>query len=249
MQIGTGRQAIYTSSVALLTIVLALSFTVAAQTIREKLTQPTDYRPRATEPDKQLVEVAQHFKIPMAIEWLDQQQAPGKVPELSFDKGSLLDLITAIVDRALQENLIVEDRIVRVFSPSAYNHELSFLNLKMKAFCVADESVLGASYSIKHGIDVMLYPEYFKHGFAGGYGGGERLLWIKDINICVDNATIRDLLTEIAAQSGKTAWIAHITPEELRGKEPFWKGVPMNNYGTSAITGHWQFFALVEYDR
>ena len=69
---------------------------------------------------------------------------------------------------------------------------------------------------------------------------------VKAINICVDNASIRELLTEIAAQSGQAGWIAHIKPEELKTKEPFWKGVPMNEHGASPITGHWQFFALVE---
>jgi hypothetical protein len=249
MQIGTLSQAIYNRSVALLTILIILSLPVAAQTVREKLQQPATYRLRATNPDEQLIEVARHFKIPMAIEWLDEKPAGDQVTELKFDKGSVLDLIRAIVDRAPHENLIVEDRIVRVFPPSAFSNKLNFLNLKMKAYCVADESVFGANYSVKLGIDTMLYPERFKHGFGGGYGGGEPLFWIKAINLCVDNPSIRELLTEIAAQSGQAGWIAHIKPQELKAKEPFWKNVPMNEYGTSPITGHWWFFALVEDDR
>jgi hypothetical protein len=228
---------------------LALSFSVDAQTVREKLEHPTDYRPRATEPDEQLIEVARHFKIPMAIEWLDEKPATGQFAELRFDKGSVLDLIRAIIDRAPQENLIVEDRIVLVFPPSAFSNKLNFLNLRLKNYCVADESVLGANFSVRLGIDMALYPEQFKHGFAGGYGGGEELLWIKGINLSVNKASIRELLTEIAAQSGKAGWVAHLKPDELIGKVTFWKGVPMNEYGTSPITGHWRFFELMEYDR
>lgn len=249
MQIGTRRQAIYNRSVALLTISFALPFSVRAQTVREKLQQPANYRLRATAPDEQLVEVAQHFKIPMAIEWLDEKPATGQVADLKFDKGSVLELIRAIVDRAPQENLIVEDRIVRVFPPSAFNNRLNFLNLRLKEYCVKDESVLGAEFAVRIEIDAMLYPKEFKHGFNGGYGGGEKLLWIEAINICVYKPSIRQLLTEIAAQSGQAGWIAHLKPEELKGKNPFWKGVPIDEYGTSPITGHWQFFALVEYDR
>jgi hypothetical protein len=226
-----------------------VSFPVAAQTVREKLQQKTVYRPRATEPDEQLIEVARHFKIPMGIEWLDEKPATGELAELRFDKGSVLDLIRAIVDRAPQENLIVEDRIVRIFPPSALDNKLNFLNLRLEHYCVSDECVLGANFEIRMCIDTMLYPKEFENGSAGGYGGGAELLWLRAINLCVDNPSIRELLTEIAAQSGKAAWMAHLKPEELKGKKPFWKGVPLNEYGTSPITGHWHFFELVEYDR
>lgn len=249
MQVKSRRQAIYNRSVALLTIVCSLSWPVTAQTLREKLQQPANYHPRATEPDQQLIEVARHFEIPMAIEWLDEKPAAGQLEEIKFDQGSVLDLIRAIIDRAPQENLILEERIVRVFAPSAFNNPLNFLNLRLEEYRVADECVLGANFEVKIGIDTMLYPEEFKYGCAGGYGGGEKLLWIKAINIHIDHASIRELLTEIAAQSGKVAWVAHLKPEELKGKNPFWQGVPLNEYGTSPITGHWYFFELIEYNR
>ena len=249
MQIGTMRQAIYNRSVALLIMLLTLSVPIAAQTVREKLQQQTNYRPRTTAPDEQLIEVARHFKIPMAIEWLDEKPAANQLADLKFDKGSVLDLIKAIVKRAPQESLIVEDRIVRVFPPSAFNKRLNFLNLRLKGYCVKDECVYGADFEVRIGIDTMLYPREFRYGMNGGYGGGEETLWINEINICVDNSSVRELLTQIAAQSGKTGWIAHLKPKELKGKSPFWKGVPLNEHGTSAITGHWHFFALVEDDR
>jgi len=245
VQIGAMQQAIYNRSVTLLIILLTLPVLGAAQTVSEKLQQQTNYRPHTTEPDEQLIEVARRFKIPMAIEWLDEKPVTDQLAGLKFDKGSVLDLIKAIVDRAPQENLIVEDRIVRVFPPSAFDNKLNFLNLRLKHYCVSDESVLGANFYVRLGIDMRLYPEHFKHGYGGGFGGGEELFWVKAINICVDNASIRELLTEIAAQSGQAGWIAQIKPQELKTKEPFWKGVPMNEHGTSPITGHWQFFALV----
>lgn len=224
VQIGTMRRAIYNRSVALLIILLALPVPVATQTVGEKLQQQTNYRPRPTEPDEQLIEVARHFKIPMAIEWLDEKPLTDQLAELKFDKGSVLDLIRAIVDRAPQENLIVEDRIVRVFPPSAFDNQLNFLNLRLKHYCVSDESVLGANFYVRLGIDMMLYPEHFKHGYGGGFGGGEELFWVKAINICFDNASIRELLTEIAAQSGKAVWSAHIKPEELKTKRAVLEG-------------------------
>ena len=250
VQIGAMQQAIYNRSVTLLIILLTLPVLGAAQTVSEKLQQQTNYRPHTTEPDEQLIEVARRFKIPMAIEWLDEKPVTDQLAGLKFDKGSVLDLIKAIVDRAPQENLIVEDRIVRVFPPSAFdNKRLNFLNLRLRGYCVKDECVYGADFEVRIGIDALLYPEKFKYGFNGGFGGGEETLWINAINICVRHPSIRQLLTEITAQSGKAGWMAHLKPEELTGKRPFWKGVPLNEYGTSPITSHWYFFDLVEHDR
>ena len=113
VQIGAMQQAIYNRSVTLLIILLTLPVLGAAQTVSEKLQQQTNYRPHTTEPDEQLIEVARRFKIPMAIEWLDEKPVTDQLAGLKFDKGSVLDLIKAIVDRAPQENLIVEDRIVQ----------------------------------------------------------------------------------------------------------------------------------------
>lgn len=225
-----------------LIVILGASFSVSAQTLRDRLNQPTDYRVRAAEPSEQLVEVAKHFKMTIGIEWYDAGEE--KLAESNFTKGTVLDLIKAIVARAPHEQVIVEDRIVRVFPTEVLNHKLNFLNLRLEHYCVSDECVLGANFDIKIGIDRMLYPEKFKHGYGGGYGGGEWLLWIKSINICVENATLRELFNEIVSQSGQAGWMARIKPDELQGQKPFWIGVPMNEHGTSPITGHWWFFEL-----
>ena len=150
------RRAIFDRSIALLTMWLSISSLVASQTVRERLDQRTDYRPSATRPDEQLVEVARHFQIPMAIEWLNEDGTSDKLPKLKFEGGHVFDLIRAIVDRVPHEKLIVEDRIVRVFPPSALNHKFNFLNLRLKRYCVADESVLGANFAIWVGRDLML---------------------------------------------------------------------------------------------
>ena len=43
-----------------------------ATSLEEKLKGRTDYLPQATAAVDQLVEVAQRFKLPMAIEWLER---------------------------------------------------------------------------------------------------------------------------------------------------------------------------------
>ena len=241
------RRAIYNSFAAGLMVVLGLSLTASAQSLREKLNQQTDYQIQAGQPDQQLIEVARRFQIPMAIEWLDQ--ANNKTAKLNFERGTVLELIRAIVDQAPQQKLAVERRVILIYAPSAFSNRLNFLNLKLKGYCVSDETVYGASFALRVRIDHKLYPEYFKHGWNGGYGGTGDLMHVKRINICARHVSIRRVLTTIAAQSGQAGWIVKLEPEELRGNNPFWTGVPVNEYGTSPLSGRWHFFELREPDR
>ena len=240
------RRAIYNSFAAALIVGLSLC-TASAQDLQEKLNQTADYHVLRSKADEQIIEVAKHFQIPIAIEWLDQSS--DQVPDLHFERGSVLDLLKAILKHAPQQNLIVEDRIVRVFAPSVVKSPLNFLNLSLKNYCVSHESVYGADFWLRVNIDEKLYPDYFKHGFNGGYGGSGNLMSNQTITICLNNASIREILTEIAAQSGRAGWEVVLKPAELHAKKAFWKGVPVDEYGTSPLSGRWQFFELAEENR
>lgn len=97
-------------------MVIGLSCLVHAESLRQKLDQQTDYRLHASAPVEQLIEVARHFQIPMAIEWLDQP-AVSRTHKLDFDGDRLIDLIKAIIAQAPQQEFGVEDRFMRVFPP------------------------------------------------------------------------------------------------------------------------------------
>lgn len=241
------RRAIY-NTFAVLLIAIGASFAVTAQSLRQKLDLQTDYHVRAIKPDEQLIEVARHFQIPMAIEWLDQPASADQSPRIKFERGSVLDLIKSILAQAPQEQMVLDDeRLVRIFAPSAFKGRLNFLNLKLSGYCVSHESVLGADFQLRVELDEMLYPKYFKYGYNGGYGGGEWLLLIDELTICLNKPAVRDVLNEIVGQSGRSAWIVNLKPEELQGERPFWKGVPINEYGTSPLTSRWSFVELREY--
>jgi hypothetical protein len=241
------RRAIY-NTFAVLLIAVGAAVAVTGQSLRQKLDSQTDYHVRAIRPDEQLIEVARHFQIPMAIEWLEGPASADQSNRIKFERGSVLDLIKAILAEAPQQQMVLDDeRLVRIFAPSAFKNRLNFLNLKLRGFCVSHESVLGANFELRVRLDEMLYPKYFKYGYNGGYGGGEWLLLIDELTICMNKPSIRDVLNEIVGQSGRSAWVVNLKPEELRGERSFWKGVPINEYGTSPLTGRWWFVELREY--
>jgi hypothetical protein len=240
------RRAIY-NTFALLLIAIGAS-AVTGQSLRQKLDSQTDYQLRAIKPDEQLIEVARHFQIPMAIEWLDQPAPADQSNRIKFERRSVLDLIKAILAQAPQQQMMFDDRLVRIFAPSVFKNRLNFLNFKLRGYCVSHESVLGAEFALRIGLDEMFYPKYFKHGYNGGYGGGEWLLLIDELTICLNRPSIRDVLNEIVGQSSRAAWIVNLKPEELSTKQPFWKGVPMNESADSPLTGRWWFIELREYE-
>ncbi len=121
-----------------------------------------------------------------------------------------------------------------------------FLNLRLAGFEVKNESLFGANFQLRICIDETLYPEQFENGFAGGYGGppGD-LFWRENITVSGDNLTIREILNEIAIESHSALWIVELNPDELEGDKPKWVGVPINEHGTSPLTGRWHFVPIV----
>ena len=169
----------------------------------------------------------------------------GSTLPLKFDKGPVLDLDQGNCESCAtgESNRRRSNRArlstVRIQQPA------QFLNLRLRRYCVRDESVYGANFEVRRAstrcfirksssVVLATDTEVARNAVA------QRNKYLRH------NPSIRQLLTEIAAQSGKAGWMAHLKPEELKGKQPFWKGLPLNEHGTSPITGHWFFFDLNE---
>jgi hypothetical protein len=219
---------------------------IYAQTIKERLERQTDFVPQKSSPAEQLIEVARRFKIPMAIEWLEQTREQSN-PQLALKGRSVHDLIEAIVRQSPEHQLLIEDRILYVHPPAVVSHPFNFLNLRIPNYSVKDESLFGAEAALRTSINMKLYPELYKNGYGGGYGGGyPHAFWQKNITFSGRDLTIREILTGIAEESGIAFWIVRLKPEEFIGDQPKWIGVPRNKSGHSPINSRWQFLPLNE---
>jgi hypothetical protein len=232
-----------------LTLLIIFNFSAPvsyAQTLKERLERQTDFIPQNSSPAEQLIEISQRFKIPMAIEWLEQTNEQSK-PTLTFKSGSVLNLIKAIVQQSSEHQLIVEDRILHIYSPAVVSHPFNFLNLHIENYGVKDESLFGAEDGLRMSINMMLYPELYKNGYGGGYGGGyPHVFWERKVSFSGHNLTIREILTKIAEESGNALWIVRLNPDEFTGEKPKWVGVPIDKYGHSPLNTRWRFIPLTE---
>lgn len=238
---------------SLLTLIATLSIAAAwpvthtrGQTLSASLEQQTNFLPQTATPVEQLVEVAQHFKIPMAIEWLERSDANPK-SAVRFSGGSVSQLVDAILQQSPEHQLAVEDRMLRIFSPAVVSHPYNFLNLQVARFQVTNESLFGAEAMLRTRINMLLYPELYRHGYGGGYGGAsDSAFWVRNISISAQDLTIREILTKIAKANGNAGWVVRLTTEEMAGAKPKWDAVPINDYGHSPINARWRFIALNE---
>jgi hypothetical protein len=218
--------------------------TAHAQTLEKRLNQQIDFVPRNASPVEQLIEIAQRFKIPMAIEWLEQTNERSKAM-LVFNKGSVLDLIKAVMQQSPEQQLIIEDQILYISAPAVISHPFNFLNLRIESYGVKNESLFGAEDRLRIGINMLLYPELYKNGYGGGYGGGyPNAFWKKNITFSGQNLTIREILTKIAKESGNALWIVQLKPDEFTADKPKWVGIPINEYGHSPLNTRWRFIPL-----
>jgi hypothetical protein len=216
-----------------------------ARSLDERLNQQTDFIPQSASPAEQLIEIAQQFKIPIAIEWLEANELSKST--LVFNRGSVLDLIKAVMQQSPEQQLIIEDRILYISAPTVISHPLNFLNLRIESYEVKNESLFGAEDMLRININMMLYPELYKNGYNGGYGGGyPHAFWKKNITFSGENLTIREILTKIAEKSGNALWIVRLKPDEFAGDKPNWAGIPIDEYGHSPLNTRWRFIPLVE---
>lgn len=214
--------------------------------LEEKLGAVTEFVPKAVAPVDQLIEVAQRFKIPMAIEWVERTRTAPPDEKLPSRKRSVRELIEEIASVSPEHRVIVDDGLVRIYSPTESLHPFNFLNIRLKSFSVKDGDLFDAEGQLRWAIKFKLEPEKYKYGFNGGYGhGGNHVFEIPKFTLSESDVTIREILNHITLAQGNALWVATIKSEDLEGDRPCWRRKQVN-CGDVPVTSAWHFFPLAE---
>src|SRR6185369_5102995 len=100
------------SKILLLTLILFLTPEVArSQGLEWKLAQKPDYVPVATSPREQLIEVAQHYKIPMGIEWINKVDEKMR-PSTLTAQPTVMSMLQSILERVPDYSVEIKDGVV-----------------------------------------------------------------------------------------------------------------------------------------
>jgi hypothetical protein len=216
-------------------------FAVRGDSLEEKLATVTDFVPKAVAPVDQLVEVAQRFEIPIAIEWVER--APlDRTP--SSRKRSVTELIKEIASP--EYRVEVDDGLVRIYSPAESVHPFNFLNIRLERYTAKEADLFDAEYQLRLVIRFTLEPEKYLNGYFGGHGhGANDIFQIPKFTLSESNVTIREVLNRIALVQGNALWVATIKSEDLEGYEPYWQRTGLDG-GDSPVTSAWRFHPLAE---
>jgi hypothetical protein len=233
----------------LLPILFSLAHSTKAQVARsldEKLQITTEFQPKTKTPREQLVEVAQQFKIPMAIEWFERDE-PQDNPNEVVSKAqavnkTVLALIKSII-AASGARTEVEGGLLRIYSPALSMHPSNFLNIALQSYEVRNAHLFDADDVLRWAIRFAIEPEKYRNGFSGGYGfGSPEVFQISKFSVSCSNVTIREILNRVALAQGNVGWIATIKSYDFDRYEPFWKRG--SDAGDLPLTSRWHYFPL-----
>ena len=217
-----------------------------AQSLEEKLGTVTDYVPKALVPLDRLVEVAQRFDSPMGIEWAEKVGTAPSDQTLRSGKRSLRELIEEIASVSPGYCVVVDDGLVRIYSPMVAVHPFNPLNIRLKNYSVKDADLFAAEDALRWAIRFTLEPAKYRNGYAGGYGhGADDILEIPKLTLSESDVTIREVLNRLTMAHGNALWVATIKNEDLEDDEPCWlqRGV---DGGDAPVSTAWHFFPLAE---
>lgn len=207
-----------------------------------KLRQKAEFIPSDRPPLQQLTEVAQHYRLPMGIEWLEQTK-DSPIPPLSLgSEATVQDLIGAIVARAPIHFMVVEKEIIHISPASTSDDPQNVLDIRVEEFEVDKKNLFDVEEKLWWAVEIALHPEEFKDGYMGGYGfAPDDIFAIPNITFSGDNLTVREILDRIAKANGNALWVAQVKDLTPKGetmekatdvveeeKKLYWKFVRFN---------------------
>lgn len=194
---------------------------MSAQDLEAKLAQRADFTPAAGSVQEQLIQVAQHYKIPMGIEWVLQTE---KEPSKPIAGSTVMTLLSSILQSAPNYSITVRNGVVNVSDSRYTTDSRNFLNLTIGEMNLNKANVFDAEAALRSRILRLLHPERFVGGSTHGYGYGvpdEHGLDVRNISFSAKDSTVRDILDRIVVANGNTLWLVSIAPSRMMKTEPF----------------------------
>jgi hypothetical protein len=195
----------------------------SAQELEARLTQRADFIPAEGTMREQLIQVAQHYKIPMGIEWVLQPKE--KQVKLGVREApTVMALLELILQSAPEYSLTVRRGVVSVSNSRYTVDSRNFLNIRIDEFSLKKANVFDAEAELRFKIRATLHPELYANGMNGGYGYGvpdENGFDVKTISFSGEDLTVRDILDRIVSANGNSLWMVNIVPSRMMKDEPF----------------------------
>jgi hypothetical protein len=231
--------------ILLITLLLSSLPTAAEQSFHSKLAQHVSgFDSVNSSTVGQLIEFAKQFRIPMGIEWVERAGESSAKP-VHARNITAQAVLEQIVKQRQGMGFSGSDGVVNVFDQSVISDSKNFLNLEIPHFKAENETLFGAEFWLKIDIERVLTPA--SGGFAGGHGYGiprTDTFDKQNINLSVNDATVRQLLDRIVSQQGNALWLVRILPSEMMSNGRFYAQSASADNKTAAADFRWEFIPL-----
>ncbi len=218
---------------------------VPAQGLQSKLIQKVNaFDSDSLSTVGQLIDFAQHFQIPMGIEWIDNSNE--RAPESVHARNTTAQrILQQIVQEKPGTTFRLSGGVVHVFTSSRVSDGQNFLNLRIPHFQVENESLLGAEWLLRVAIHEVLNPR--PGGYGGGHGHGvprRDTFDVRNLSFSINNATVRQILNTIAVKQGNALWVVRLKQNEMMDNGRFYAQTASMISKKSSSDFHWEFIPL-----
>ncbi len=231
------------SALQLLLLLLVITESASAQVLESRLSQKADYVPGATSAKERLIEVAQHYRIPMGIEWINLPNGDGSSP--LTPQPTVREMILSIVGRIPGYKMEIRGSVVNVSNVAFVDDPRNFLSMRLAEYRANRESVFGAEFLLRFDIHSTLHPDRYSRGWNGGYGHGvprDDDFNVQNISFSQRNVTVREVLNAIVRENGNALWVVELVPSKMMKSEPFFA---QHSYGGDVQTDFtWRILPL-----
>ncbi|HYP00826.1 MAG TPA: hypothetical protein VER76_11600 [Pyrinomonadaceae bacterium] len=222
-----------------------------AEDIESRLSQKADFIPGGKSASDQLIAVAQHYRIPMGIEWVDQgrSQELDVAPPPRESNPTVRDVLQAIVLRLPGYQMTTRNGVVHITQPAFAGAAGNFLNVQIEEFQVENENLLAAKEQLRLSIDMTLHPDDYEGGYAGGYGYNPDNVFAKrNISFTGKDLTVREILDGLVKANGNALWVAQLDLDDFQtAAKPSTTKPTKNSKPEEANSKYrWDFVPLVE---
>jgi hypothetical protein len=206
-----------------------------------RLKQRVTFIPQSKPLPAQLVEVAQHYQLPMGIE-VPAMSSAAPIPQVGA-AATVQDLLRAIILQAPDLQLTADNNIIHIAPPTAATDPRNVLNLRLDKYCVTDQNLFQAEQALRLKIELELHPGDYAEGFVSSYGYPHgHVFTLKKLTLCRANLTVREALDELAAANGNALWLVeHNAPAVEPAKQPV---APQPESNQELAPKPWRFLPL-----
>lgn len=220
------------------------------QPLSVKLENPvSDYHLSGNGMVNTLARVAQHFELPVGIEWVRNGETLRSF-NLEWKASTIRGILSSVVDRYPGYVWKLQDGVVHVFRSDLVAEKGNFLNLTVpNRFKASREAGGFINWRLRFAVQNLVSPRRLPPGagVGGSYATGTRE---KPITLDLQGLTIRQALDKLVSVSEHKVWVvtfsgAGRTPAGFLRTETLWHPTPFPD-GDQPM---WDFLSWQEFVR